>query len=136
MRCDSFIVEIENKTLKNTGLVGWGTGYIVIPFLHPLYGMHYHNAQKYVTITEELTFSDSTANIVHGSGEIKNGWIFGWDSGHIYNSHYTKSDVRIKTEDIKKEFEQVSWFSKNFWFFLIRRILFTYYIFKLKKDSK
>ena len=107
---------MKNKILsfikENTWLHGmrhgWGNGYVVIPNGHPMYGKHYDEVP--VDVHGGLTFSGCANDFPELTEEMKDGWVFGFDTAH-YNDNmerWPKEAVERETENLKSQFVELS----------------------------
>jgi len=111
---------MKNKILsfikENTWLHGmrhgWGNGYVVIPNGHPMYGKHYDEVP--VDVHGGLTFSESVNSVIGNftelTEEMKDGWVFGFDTAHYNDSmeRWPKEAVEMETENLKSQFVELS----------------------------
>jgi hypothetical protein len=111
---------MKNKILsfikENTWLPGmkhgWGNGYVVIPNGHPMYGKHYGEVP--VDVHGGLTFSESVNSVIGNfpelTEEMKDGWVFGFDTSHYNDSmeRWPKEAVERETENLKSQFVELS----------------------------
>lgn len=92
---------------------GWGNGYVVVFKGHPSYGKSYHDLD--VNVHGGLTFSHPANEIdwPEITQEMKDGWIFGFDTCHYMDTleNWSKEDVIAETEYLKNEFMSFSPFS-------------------------
>ena len=111
---------MKNKILsfikENTWLPGmkhgWGNGYVVIPNGHPMHGKHYDEVP--VGVHGGLTFSESVNSVIGNftelTEEMKDGWVFGFDTAHYNDSmeRWPKEAVEMETENLKSQFVELS----------------------------
>jgi len=111
---------MKNKILsfikENTWLPGmkhgWGNGYVVIFKGHPMYGKHYGEVP--VDVHGGLTFSESVNSVIGNfpelTEEMKDGWVFGFDTAHYNDSmeRWPKEAVERETENLKSQFVELS----------------------------
>jgi hypothetical protein len=111
---------MKNKILsfikENTWLSGmkhgWGNGYVVIFKGHPMYGKHYDEVP--VDVHGGLTFSESVNSVIGNfpelTEEMKDGWVFGFDTAHYNDSmeRWPKEAVERETENLKSQFVELS----------------------------
>ena len=111
---------MKNKILsfvkKNNWLPGvkhgWGNGYVVIPNGHPMHGKHYDEVP--VGVHGGLTFSESVNSVIGNftelTEEMKDGWVFGFDTAHYNDSmeRWPKEAVEMETENLKSQFVELS----------------------------
>lgn len=109
----TLVLENHLKRLPNFHFeFGWGNGYILLPYNHPLYGIHYNDIQ--VNIHGGLTFSENfnsdnflrwTKNrkilgdvTLENYKKFDNYWIIGFDTNHSGDDLITCSENYVLSE--------------------------------------
>ena len=87
---------------------GWGNGYVVIFKGHTMYGKHYDEVP--VDIHGGLTFSGCANDFPGATEEMKDGWVFGFDTAHYSDDmvRWPKEAVERETENLKSQFVELS----------------------------
>jgi hypothetical protein len=94
--------------------MGWGNGYVLLPFSHPCYGMSYEEVgDKYsIIVSGGLTFSDSAIGLEWIPEEFKGQdlWVFGFDTCHYSDSprNWPKELVEKHTQQLVEQFENIT----------------------------
>lgn len=112
--CFTLVIESHMKHIAGYGFdFGWGQGYVLLPDIHPFYGVDYDDL--YINIHGGLTFGkkfesdhflewikdveiDGDVN-VENFKDFDNYWIIGFDTGHYNDSLFNcpKSYVLSET---------------------------------------
>lgn len=89
---------------------GWGNGYVVIFKGHPMYGKHYMDDEVLVDVHGGLTFSGCANDFPGTTEEMKDGWVFGFDTAHYSDTmeRWPKEAVERETENLKSQFIELS----------------------------
>ena len=92
---------------------GWGNGYVVIFKGHPMYGKHYDEVE--VDVHGGLTFSGCANDFPGTTEEMKDGWVFGFDTAHYSDDmeRWPKEAVKRETENLKSQFIEMLQTDKN-----------------------
>ena len=99
---------IKENTLLPGMKHGWGNGYVVIFKGHTMYGKHYDEVP--VDIHGGLTFSGCANDFPLATEEMKDGWVFGFDTSHYCDDmeRWPKEAVERETENLKSQFVELS----------------------------
>jgi len=84
---------------------GWGNGYVVVNKYHPAYGKEYPEG---INVHGGITFSERIVDGTIGDLYVKDGWCFGFDTGHPNDSLATcsKRYVIAETMSLAKQLEE------------------------------
>ena len=107
---NKIITFVRENTWLNFREHGWGNGYAVVFKGHPAYGKDYLDIDVYVH--GGLTYTDSvnSSNWDGLTEEMKDGWVFGFDTAHYCDDmeRWPKEAVERETENLKSQFVELS----------------------------
>ena len=105
----SFVKENTHMEKRKGVDFGWGNGYIVVFDDHVSYGAHYDSIGALVH--GGLTFSKSVNEVKWSeiTDEMKDGWIFGFDTMHLGDTleKWPKEKVEEETKCLKEAIESL-----------------------------